>query len=145
MYCLPIDIELALGIITTMSITIYIRNGDEYIDQNHPELIEVDRYDHYDEIVEFKNYPFEMNVSNANHSMLWNALGLEWDYCGSILPVQLLKALDRVNPALMERSVRVDGNHYFCGVDAAQVESYVTRLRVIAMEAAKREEEIVWA
>jgi hypothetical protein len=122
-----------------------INNGEQYIEQNHPDLIEIERYDDEDYgVAEFKHYPFEMNVSNANHSMLWNALGLEWDYCGGIHPVVLLKALDAVNPALMERSVRVDGNHYFCGVDAAQVDSYVTRLRAIALEAAKREEEVCW-
>jgi hypothetical protein len=131
--------------ITGMSITIMINNGEQYIEQNHPELIEVDRYDDEDYgVAEFKRYPFEMQVANANHSMLWNALGLEWDYCGHIHPMELLKALDGVNPALMERSVRVDGSHYFCGVDAEQVESYVYRLRVLSIEAVNREENVCW-
>ena len=127
-----------------MSITVIINNNIQYIDKNHPEMVAIERYDYYGDVEEFKIYPFEMNVSNSNHSMIWNALGLEWDYSGSIHPVKLLKSLDSIHPDFMVRETRSEGNHHFIGVDLDRVNSYLTRLREIALEAAKREEEIYW-
>jgi hypothetical protein len=100
--------------------------------------------------VRFKHLPFEMNVANGNFHMLWNALGLEPEYCGGMDGRKIQATLRTFDSRLLvretrdvpatESSVRV----IFCGVDADRAASYVSRLSEIADEAARREEQVVW-
>jgi len=151
-----------------MSITFAIDNGSDYIRNNKPEMIEVERYDcqcvDFSENgkaepdcreckgsgeVKFDIFPFEMNVANGNAQTVMNSLGLDFDYCGEINPHRLLKAIQRTPVELACRQGSTDKGDRGCtiirmGIDIKQANSYLTRLTAIAEEACKREEQVIW-
>lgn len=149
-----------------MSVTITIANNrkhtidngamqyDEYdcqrceFDGKNPECRECKPYGGNGK-VRFERLPFEMNVANGNFAMLWNALALPFDYCGSIDARQVLPVVNATTPELLIRATDDSGSDggvrvIRCGVGYEQAESYLTRLKAIAEEAARREEPIVW-
>jgi hypothetical protein len=163
-----------------MSITITINNNETYVDENCPEL-RIQRDLECQCVMDGKpyhkcpncegtgvdpimsqfpyDYPYEMNVANSNFSTIWSALGLEKPACGEIHPTVLLKSLESVHPALMERADRSRSRQlagspesqdkgcawFEFGVDAERVKMYIGKLTEIATEAAKREELVVWS
>ena len=90
-------------------------------------------------------YPFEMNLANRNFATLWNSLGLEFDYTGSIDARLVRDALSRLPQDLLLRSTRREGNCIDFGISEAQASSYVSRLQDICDEAERREELITWS
>lgn len=102
--------------------------------------------------VRFENLPFEMNVANGNFSLLWNALALPFDWSGSIDARRILAVVPATDTALLMRDTREEGGSaegggcrvIHVGIDQERADSYLTRLRAIAEEAAKREERVVW-
>lgn len=165
-----------------MSITITIANNRGYVQENAPDSISRERYtcqcvgygfeggaiaDCHDcegtGVVTFTNYPFEMNLANVNCSTLFNALGLDFDYCGEIDPRNILKAINRTPLALIVRDDRQEPiglvdciksgakdsakgcQVYYGGITKDQAASYQTRLAAIALEAERREDKITWS
>lgn len=97
--------------------------------------------------VRFEMLPFEMNLANANFSMLWNSLALPFDWSGSIDPKLVLPVIASTPTELLQRETQVTkGNCVVIsfGVDHDQAESYLTRLKAIAEEADRRKQPIVW-
>jgi len=167
-----------------MSITIMIENGREYVGSNMPEAIETETFDcqcidFTDDgkpeadcfscqgkgIVSFTQYPFEVNLANANFRTTFSALGLPTDDCGTIAPHAILKAINRTPIALMTREEGQSHQYIglvdclkkkaeddtstgptmiFCGISQDQAQSYQTRLTAIALEAERREENLYW-
>ena len=137
-----------------MSVTLYIENNRQYVDENCPEQIEEIVYDTpgYDLFID-RRYPFEMNLANGNFFALWSALDLEADYCGEIHPNLVLGALKRkasraASELVREASAsREDGKCLMidCGRSEGQVSRYFFRLREIASEALRRGEMLYWA
>ena len=145
-----------------MSVTILIANSKKYIDQNHPEMIKVETYDCQcayggtpeddcweckgSGIVKFENYPYEMNLANGNFRTLWNSLGFstEEGLYGVMRPQAILKALKRTPYELIERESKQEGNVHTGGIHTGQAMRYLEVLEVIAREAEKREEVIIW-
>ncbi len=145
-----------------MSITFSIQDNAAYCEANN--LIETVRYDcqckHEGGIdpacpecegtgkVSFDNYPFQMNLANRNARTLWNALGLDFDYCGEIDPTVLLHAINSTESALVVRSGvdRQDRGVRFIdgGISTEQAENYLTRFKVLAEEGIRRGKVIVW-
>ena len=89
-------------------------------------------------------YPFDMNMANANFSTFWNALGLEFDYCGEIEVDEVIRALSFLDEKLLLRANYVDGNFYSFGIDKVQAQRYINSLREIAGEAKRRNVKICW-
>ena len=103
-------------------------------------------------------YPFELNIANANFKTLWNALGLECRAAemgflgatvvessdGEIDSRRILKALKCFSGELLVRGTVTNANHIYCGINPEQAARYIFELGKIAMEAARREEKIVW-
>jgi hypothetical protein len=94
----------------------------------------------------FRSSRWELQMANGNFSTVMNALGLEMsdDWCGSWDARTVLAALDRFNPELAVRAERQNNNVIHCGIDQEYVIRRATLLREIAMEAARREELVVW-
>lgn len=103
----------------------------------------------------------ELNVSNNNAHMLFAAMGVTPDYCGTVsvsdLPNvrrNLLRALNKqeqyTTPTIEERTPFVNGDsidsHVFIsfGRDAEYVESRLTMLLRIVVQAQEREVPIRW-
>lgn len=97
--------------------------------------------------IKFYSSRWQLNMANGNFSTLMSALGVKLsnDLCGSADARLLLAALDRFNPELGVRAERVDRHMVHCGIDLDYVMRRTTKLREIAMEAARREERIVWS
>lgn len=95
-------------------------------------------------------YPCEMNISNGNFKTLWNALGLDFDYCGEICPKKILDSLRILDENLLLRANFVlsndsgDANFISFGIDKEQALRYTKRLREIAMHAISRGVNICW-
>jgi hypothetical protein len=152
-----------------MSITFTINDNENYVNNNCPELVH--REDYSCQCVDFaengeayptcslcdgigsiayEQYPFELNIANANARTLINALGLTFDYCGEIDPRTILKAVKRTPAALIEREgyeSHTEGEPHMIafGIHEDQAQSYLDRLAYIAQEAEKREEKIYWS
>ena len=99
---------------------------------------------------EEKIYPYELNISNGNFETLWNALGLEFAYCGEICPHILLEAVANADVQLIIRANYVDASEngatfYSFGIDAGRAESYLNRLSQIIIQAIARKVKIQWA
>lgn len=97
----------------------------------------------------FTHYPYDMNIANGNFSMLWNALGLEFDWCGNIDGRQILDILKTFDNALLCRQTNIERKEngpviVACGVDVEGATRYISRLREIAEEAVRREQPICW-
>lgn len=149
-----------------MSVTITIANNHEHCTQNN--LVEKqpqecvcfypDTYErpqascHYcggtgKYLEEF--LPFEMNISSDNFRTLWSSLGLDvGDWSGSIDGRTVLRAL-QCGSELCERADRQGGGDgkarwIDLGITAEQAQRYYTRLKEIADEASRREEQIIW-
>jgi hypothetical protein len=73
----------------------------------------------------------QMNISNRNFKTLWHALGLEFDWCGSIDNVIVLRALDTFDPEMVLRSDNCGPNWVDYGITREQVNRYVSVLRNI--------------
>lgn len=113
--------------------------------------------------VRFLVYPYELNMVNSNFKTFTSALGMENDYCGDIDPRKLEDLLCKLNPELAIRAnkdeivenakVKSDDVELFhvhqvnvidYGLDAEQINRYITILFDICEEAIKRNELIVW-
>ena len=94
--------------------------------------------------VVFDHFPFEATLANGNFSSVWQALGLPFDWCGSIDGRIVQRAIANVNVDAIVRPTKVEGIVTSCGVDAQQARAYLDRLAEIANEAARREENVVW-
>jgi hypothetical protein len=109
---------------------------------------------------EFVSSKYNLNVANANFHTIWCALGFDLpsngDYCGTMHPMKMLKALKSVSPDLMTRShvgenplkdifINCEQQVYWGGVDLERAKRYIERLTEIANEALRREEMIVWS
>jgi hypothetical protein len=103
-------------------------------------------------VVEREEYPYDLNLSNHNFTTLWSAMGLTpGEYlAGDIDSRHVLAAVRRFSP---ERAIRKGGEHITicgltgidCGLTQEQIEIRIMRIHAIAMEAARREEYIVWS
>lgn len=96
----------------------------------------------------FKSSRWAMNVAQDKAALIINALGLtkgEPTPVGSINPNALLKAIERTPIDLLVRPTGVNNNIIHCGIDYDRAADYLTKLREIAREAARREDEVVWA
>lgn len=92
-----------------------------------------------------KSSKWEMNVAGGNASMILSSLGFPCDdCCGTINANALLKAIDSCSADRMVRAEYTEGNFISCGVDHRRATRYLTRLREIAVEAARREELVCW-
>lgn len=90
-------------------------------------------------------YPYELNLSNANHQTLWNSLGLRHDWAGGITPDRLLQALQSwIGPELCVREDVHEDNHHSYGITLEQATRYQETLLAIAVEAKKRNEFVIW-
>lgn len=144
-----------------MSVTFFIDNNETYVDSNCPEHIRETVYDcQCAEFnpepnpdcrecagtgkVTFRNYPFELNLSNTNFCTLMNALGFDFDCFGEIDPRRMLKALNRIPSGLVCREASQEGNHLYAGICPEQADRYFRTLTEIASEAERREEKILW-
>jgi hypothetical protein len=91
---------------------------------------------------------FELNVANANAGLILAALGLEnldaesWGGC--VNANRLLSRIAATTPALLIRASHQDGNTFACGVEPERAQRYLERLTMIATEAARLEEDVVW-
>ena len=70
-----------------------------------------------------------LNLSNRNFSTLWHALGLEFDWSGSIDSAIVLRALDTFDPEMALRSDKCESNWVDYGITREQVDRYVNMLR----------------
>jgi hypothetical protein len=101
-------------------------------------------------IYSIKKYPCEMNISNGNFATLWNALGLEHDYCGQICPKKIIEVLKTFDDNLLLRANYVssnddgDCNFVSFGIDKDRAMSYTSRLKDIAMHAISRGVLVCW-
>jgi len=160
-----------------MSVTISIQNNRSYVDENCPDRISYTTFKcecdmstgnpdpdcwecHGKGEITFSDYPFEMNLANANFHTLFSALGLSTDYCGTVAPQAVLKALNRTPLALIVREdreepigivdcLRKKAKNEGCevvyfGISLDRAQSYQTRLAAIALEAERREESVTW-
>lgn len=92
----------------------------------------------------FKHSQWEMNVANANAGLIFSALAMDYNYCGSMNANAMLKALDSCSADWMVRAPVEEGNVMFCGVDHSRATRYLDKLKEIAVEAARREEPVCW-
>lgn len=130
-----------------MSVTISIENNVPFIDENSPELVTVRTYEDPcspDGTASFKDYPFEVNLANGNFFALWQAIGLEADYCGAIEADVLLAALSRFDVNSLVSETVVDGRMVCCGRTIEQVSRYFWNVSLIAHEAKSRGELVTW-
>ena len=130
-----------------MSITITIEANSHYVDANCPELVRRETIDCPYEpngTYTFANYPFELNITNCNFADLWRAFGLEFDYCGSIDPAVLLRAMRQVAPRCLTCAATADKNIYSGGRRLEQVTRYFGQLGAICREALKRHAKVCW-
>lgn len=151
-----------------MSITISIDNNTQYVDNNCPDLIQVDVYrcqcaEFADDgkatpdcwecrgtgEIRFKNYPYELNMANANFRTTFAALGLTTEDYGELDARVILKALARTPTDLILRGESEESNQngptmYFAGIHEGQANRYQEEIRRIAMEAERREEKVTW-
>lgn len=93
----------------------------------------------------------ELNLANGNFFTLDSALGVfDEEWCGSMSPQHMLNALRTFDPDLAVRAEQReygDGGelHYVnCALPREQVDRYVQMLTLIANEALRRGEMIVW-
>lgn len=100
-------------------------------------------------MLEFNEQAFpEMNVSNTNARRIIEALGMEFDYCGSIgaeglMVIALIKlALDKKNKPVA--SVQ-EGNMITCGTPEGYLESRFESLIEIAQYAINHDVEVIWS
>jgi hypothetical protein len=91
-----------------------------------------------------EKYPFEINLTNANFSTIFNSLGVNFDYYGEIDPDTLLNAISRTFPELIERETVKIGNSIYCGIFYDKACIYLDILKAIAEEAKNRKELVIW-
>jgi hypothetical protein len=131
-----------------VSVTITINNNHKFVDSNCPELIQVEIFDKDidPDQVEYKNYPFELNIANGNFASLWQALGLYTDDCysGEISPKILLAYLNQLSLKRVCTPDEIKDNFYTQGIDLSRASRYYWNLMQITKEAIKRNELIVW-
>lgn len=146
-----------------MSVTLTIRNNEPYCVING--LVETVTFDcqtcEFDGVspdcqechgkgkVEFPELPFERNLANGNFRLVWNALGLDFDYSGEIDAQKLLDALTCADTDLMLRDTRIEQRKGHaklidCGISEEQAKSYIHSFRKIAEEAKRRGASVVW-
>ena len=144
-----------------MSITIFPVGNFEFCEANN--LVEIIKEDclcdetnksscHYCNgagIYSTKIYPCEMNISNGNFKTLWNALGLDFDYCGEICPKKIIEVLKTFDPDLLLAANYVDASgesaiFYSFGIGGGRAMGYIDRLKDIAMHAISRGVNICW-
>lgn len=100
--------------------------------------------------IPFVDLPFEMNLANGNFNTLWSALGFTPSQGGSMDARQILRVLASMDTELLLRAEDTATGKkgcqvYYGGICEEQAESYLSRLKEIAEEAAKREELVVWS
>jgi hypothetical protein len=100
-------------------------------------------------IYSFKKYPCEMNISNGNFKTLWNALGLDYYYCGQICPKKIIEVLKTFDDNLLLRANYVDASEenatfFSFGIDKEKALRYTKGLKEIAMHAISRGVLICW-
>jgi len=77
---------------------------------------------------------FEINLANANFCAIWRALGLDFDYSGSVHPERLLAAIQSADP----------GTINCCGTTIQYVKERFHQIKMIAVEAKLRNQMVVW-
>ena len=100
----------------------------------------------------FRSSKWEVNMANGNFATLMSALGLSSgndNGCGAIDARTLLEALNRFRPELAVRATTEEtgpggAQMVNCGIGLDYIIRRTEKLREIAMEAARREEMIVW-
>jgi hypothetical protein len=131
-----------------MSVTITIKDNQQYVDQNCPELIEVeDLFSDSDyPTIQYKFYPFEFNLANVNFADLWRNLGLYTENCysGSIHASYLLAALKQFRVKSLCRGSEQETRFYAQGIDLDRATRYYWSLMHIAKEAEKRNTLVTW-
>ncbi len=97
------------------------------------------------------NYPFEMSVTGSNAFDLLEIFGvINADYSGTISAQRILDGVAYVRALIasgcdpMLRGAERVRNYIDCGRSPEQVERYMEAMYTMAMEAARRKEEIVW-
>ena len=133
----------------SMSLTVTIKNNEEYVDQNCPDkiLVTVEEADpiYFPKGHTFKQYHYEMNLSNGNFTKLIAMLGVEFDYTGSLSPNLVLSMLKNKKPScFMEEGNLTDGMWSDCGITLDQSSRYYFSLLQMANEAKRRNECLVW-
>ena len=94
-----------------------------------------------------KNQPDNyLNLSNRNFSVLWNFIGLEFDWCGSVEPQEVLSGLLNFESG----NITIDphwmsDNMFDCGLSQEQVSRYIIGLKRICADAKKAQVPIIWA
>jgi hypothetical protein len=130
-----------------MSITFFIQDGNEYVDANCPELIEVEPAE--DGYPEFRHYPYEVNLSNGNAVTIMSTLGIDAECCGEIDPQVLIEAIQRTPAECGVRAGhedKVPGGPTIisCGIDVDYVRMRFRTLLEIAVEARRRGRLVFW-
>ncbi len=93
----------------------------------------------------FESRPFEMNLANTNAMMLLRlALDTPPDFCGDVDADSVLRNLQTIPAALLVKETTQTGQQIQFGYDAHQSTDRLHRLQVIALEAARRKQRIVW-
>jgi hypothetical protein len=90
-----------------------------------------------------------LNVTNANFGAIWATLGLTHDWAGELDGRALAARVRAVRPEAIvrkrPRDVATDGGRTVNrGIRQVQAERYLEMLAVIAAEAERREERVVW-
>lgn len=91
----------------------------------------------------------QVNLSNANFSLMCQLLGLTHDYCGEFDPLELLKAVEAAEKRLecgrgpeFTRSTEREGNHISFGADEGYLKMRLGEFMGIAEKAIKTREKI---
>ena len=129
-----------------MSVTITISGNETYCHKHN--LVEYEEF----EGTKSPLYPYQLNISNSNFSTFANAIGLvdqEDDmWTGEIYPQKLKRLIACFDPQLAVREQNDDddnGSRFIdCGLPEEKVDRYLTLLTIMAEEAERREEKIVW-
>jgi hypothetical protein len=139
-----------------MSITITIANdNDQSIERSHPcsctdfsrngKPVTTCGMCKGTGIETYKLSKYELTLSSANFVTLWNALSFCGGDYGDMNPNKILAAIQGFRPELAIRATERISNFYNCGIDIDYVKDRIQKIKEIATEAAKREEQVCWS
>jgi hypothetical protein len=87
-----------------------------------------------------------LNISNINFRILWNFIGLPFDWCGESHPADILSGLLNFESDNITRKPQwLSDNMYDCGLSEHQVARYIIGLKKLCYDAGKAEVPIIWA